>query len=128
STQTQAAAVANYTCPAGQTLSGTQCVATTTTTTGATPSYGCPSGSTLSGTSCIATSTQAATPVYSCPTDYILSGTMCSFTTTQPVVKSCPITATYNSRTGLCYFPQGGGHGRPAVAPTISCPSGFTLS
>jgi len=68
----------SYSCPAGQTLSGTSCLATSTTSTPGTPIYGCPAGYTLAGSSCTlaGTATQAATASFSCASG-TLSGAYC---------------------------------------------------
>ncbi len=72
-------ATPNYSCAAGQTLSGTTCNGSTTNSTAGTPVYGCASGYTLSGTSCTTqtSNTAAATPGYSCPSGGTLSVNIC---------------------------------------------------
>ena len=74
---TQAASVSGYTCPSG-TLSGSSCLSTSTQA--ASVGYSCAPGQTLSGTSCTAsnTSSTAGTPIYGCPAGYTLSGSSCT--------------------------------------------------
>ena len=65
--------------PRGQTLSGSTCSSSSTTTTPGTPIYSCPAGYTLSGSSCNlqGTATMAATANYSCASG-TLSGSTCT--------------------------------------------------
>lgn len=95
--------VSVYTCPAGATLSGSNCISNvalpatisgyscssgtlsgssclSTSTSAASVSYSCPSGQTLSGTTCSGSSTSstAGTPIYGCPSGYALSGSSCT--------------------------------------------------
>lgn len=74
---TQAASVSGYTCSSG-TLSGSSCLSTSTAA--ASVSYSCAPGQTLSGTTCSSSSTvsTAGTPVYGCPASYTLAGTSCT--------------------------------------------------
>ena len=77
-----------YECSPGGTLEGTECVATTSTTSPATVSYWCSSG-TLSGTEC-ETTTSPATVSYWCSSG-TLSGTECETSTTM----TTPATVSY---------------------------------
>ena len=123
--KTSTPATVVYSCPAGQTLSGTSCLQTTTLT--ATPNYTCPAGQTLQGSNCIGTN-QTSTPAtianYSCPTGYTLSGSTCSQTTTNAasVSYSCPTGYTLNgstcSKTTVI----------STATPNYSCPAGQSLS
>ncbi len=72
--------ISSYSCPAGQSLSGTSCILTSTVAP--TASYSCPAGQTLSGSTCTATNTTAASATYSCPSGQTLSGSTCVQTTT----------------------------------------------
>ena len=74
---TQAASVSGYTCSSG-TLSGSSCLSTSTAA--ASVSYSCAPGQTLSGTTCSSSSTAstAGTPIYGCPANYTLAGTSCT--------------------------------------------------
>jgi RHS repeat-associated protein len=102
STVTQPANIASYTCAAG-TLSGSSCVATSTSA--ASVGYSCPAGSTVSGSNCISstTTTTAGTPVYSCSAGYTLAGTTCSVqgtaTAAATLVLSCPSGGTLSGTT-----------------------------
>ena len=82
STTTISATVSGYSCPAGGSLDGATC--TTTSTTYASLSYLCNPGQTLNGDSCsqTITTTTPAAPTYSCPSGQTLSGTTCILTTT----------------------------------------------
>ncbi len=60
----QAATVTGYDCSTG-TLSGTQCVVTTSNP--ANPSYNCPTGTVLSGTDCVSSTSAPPNVSYSCP-------------------------------------------------------------
>ena len=87
--------MSSYTCSAG-TLSGTNCV--TSSSTAASVTYSCPAGQQLSGATCTAsyTSTVAGTPYYSCPAGYTLSGTSCSISGTATQAA----TASYSCASG----------------------------
>jgi hypothetical protein len=91
-----------YFCPAGGTLSGTTCSASSTTT--ASVYYSCPSGGTLSGTTCTSTTNAPATIAYTCAVGVLAAnGTTCvqSTTTTRPadVYYSCPSNADLSGST-----------------------------
>lgn len=110
-------AIANYSCPAGQTLAGGSCVAPAlaasvnyaclpgSTLDGAqcqpAPStasvnYSCGAGQTLSGTSC-STPAVSATQTYSCPQGGTLSGAQCTPSPTAASVSyACPAGSTLN--------------------------------
>jgi RHS repeat-associated protein len=80
---------ATYSCSAG-TLSGTQCAVPQNYA--ATASYTCPNGGTLSNSTCVKTAVHPATAGYTCPNGGSLSGTTCQKTTTYPATAtySCP--------------------------------------
>ena len=94
------AIVASYTCPTGQTLSGTNCVANLSTVVGgATQDISCPTDSTWNGTACQSTVvTDATLPVGvlcldgygSIARDYVIDGTSCTFPSYDPAVIGCP--------------------------------------
>lgn len=102
-----------YTCPAGGTLSGSQCA--TTTVYGASSQYSCPSGGTLSGSNCTTTSTVAAI----CPAGTWLDGIIDRCINANPtcsggsfdgnadvcwttIIKSCPGSSVYDPAVGQC--------------------------
>ena len=67
-----------FSCPAGWTVSGSNCVQDQTSTIAATAVYGCSSGS-LSGTNCNLTSTYSASIAsYYCPSGGSLGGSWCN--------------------------------------------------
>ena len=119
-------AIVTYTCPAGQTVSGSNCVITITTTSPATPNYSCPNGYTLSGTNCTQQVSSPATPIYSCPAGSTLSGSNCisqnNVVTPATVTGySCPSGQTVSGSSCLSTVTI------PATV-NYSCPSGSTLS
>ena len=83
---TSTSAMANYSCPTGSTLSGSNCTSSNNVTTTATvASYSCPLGATLSGSNCLTASTTPATVnSYSCPATATLQGATCITTATTP--------------------------------------------
>ena len=116
--------VSVYACPAGATLSGSNCisnVALSATVSG----YSCSSG-TLSGSNCLSTSTSAASVSYSCPAGQALSGTTCSgsstSSTTGTPIYACP--SGYALSGSSC---TSQGTATTAATASLSCPSG-TLS
>lgn len=123
-----AAAVIGYSCPSGQTLSGSTCI-TTTTSPASVASYSCPSGYTLGGTTCtsVASTTVPATlSSYSCPAGQTVSGDRCLSTVTQGAFVSgyaCPsgftLSGTSCTRTTSV---------TSAATPEYQCPAGQTLS
>ena len=126
-TETTNASVASYTCPAGQTLSGNQCVTSTTETIGGTPNYACPAGQTLSGNQCLSTETIGANvSSYLCPVGQMPSGNQCVTSTTDTIGG----TPNY-----LCPAGQTLSGSQCLATETIganvgsySCPAGQTLS
>ena len=100
------AASVNYSCTAGSTLSGSTCQPAPTT---ATANYSCGTGQTLSGTSCV-TPAVNATLNYSCPSGGVLSGTNCTPAATSASVSySCPSGSTLSGSTcqAPAYQPAG---------------------
>jgi RHS repeat-associated protein len=93
SDSTYAASPASYSCDAGDTLSGSTCTHTTSSTSTSTyaatvTGYSCSSGDTLSGSTCTHTTTSTATTTYSCPSGYTLSGASCTTTITTDATKT----------------------------------------
>ena len=115
-----------YNCPAGTTLTGSNCVQTTSQAASIT-SYSCPAGSTLSGSNCNTTQTQAASiSSYACPSGYTGSGSTCTKTTDETLagtpVYSCPAGATLSGSDCLSVQTQAAG------ISSYTCPPGSTLS
>jgi len=120
-------------CPSGSTLSGGQCIGTTSIS--ATATYSCPNFYTLSGSNCV----QSATPTltYTCSGGTV-SGSNCITTATPTVSYSCSSgtlsgtncvltatpTVTYSCSSGTL----SGTNCLLTAAPTVSCPGGWTLS
>jgi len=122
------AATATYSCPGGWTLSGTNCSQTTTSTQAASiASYGCPNGTTLSGTNCLGSTSYAATVIYSCAGGWTLSGSTCSQTNTSTQaasIASYSCPANYTLSGSTCSQTT-------TVAANVasySCPANYTLS
>jgi RHS repeat-associated protein len=115
----------SYSCPAGQSLSGSNCTQTNTVTQSATPSYSCPAGYSLAGSTCSTTTTSSAAPVYGCPAGYTLTGTTCGTSTTTTIaatpVYSCPSGGSLSGSTCTVVTATAG-------TPTFGCPNGGTLS
>ena len=119
-------ATTKYTCDKG-TVSGSNCVTTSSYAASSTTSYSCPNGGTRSGTTCILKSSTLASKktTYTCPNGGSLSGTKCIKTTT----KNATATTSYSC-------PNGGSLSGNKCTITISatpstetyCPSGYTRS
>lgn len=62
-----AGTIQSYSCPAGETLSGVSCAATTSKTYPAAATESCSAGQMLSGSNCIIESSTAAEPFFYCP-------------------------------------------------------------
>ena len=127
STTTSSASIASYSCPSGYTLSGTSCTAVASTTVAATlSSYSCPAGQTVSGSQCLNTVTQNATvSSYTCPSGFSLSGTTCTRTTTSTSAAT-PVYSCPGGQTlsgTSCVATSSYG-----ATPVYSCPSGYSLS
>lgn len=127
STSSSPAAIASYSCPSGYTQSGSTCSKTANTTVQATVSgYTCPAGSSVSGSDCLSTVSQAATlSGYSCPAGYTLSGSSCSRTNTSTTAA----TPNYSCPAGqtLSVTSCMSTSSSPAT-PSYSCPGGYTLA
>lgn len=124
-TTTIPATVGSYTCPAGQTLQGQSCLSTTTTPASVT-GYSCPVGQVLSGNQCTqtTTTTTAATPIYTCNVGETLSGTTC----TKLVTTTSPASPVYTCSVGFVLNGTSCVQSTSVPAtPTYSCTSG-TLS
>lgn len=123
---TSTATVSGYSCPSGQTVVGSNCQSTTTSTSSV--SYSCPSGQILSGSNCTTTTTttSAATPNYSCPSGFSLSGTSCSQTTSTSATAnySCPAGSVLS---GTSCNSTTTNTSSAAIA-SYSCPAGAALS
>lgn len=119
--------VATRTCPLGSTLSGTNCISSTTTAA-TVSSYTCPSGGSLSGSTCTTTSTTSATVSYTCSAGLTLSGSICSQTTTSTTSAtpsySCPSGQTLSGTNCILTTTSSSS----ATIASYSCPSGTTLS
>ena len=111
------AATPNYSCPAGQTLSGTTCVQPTIA---ASVNYSCTAGSTLSGSTCQPAPT-TATANYSCGTGQTLSGTSC-------VTPAVNATLNYSCPSGGVLSGTNCTPAATSASVSYSCPSGSTLS
>ena len=111
------AATPNYSCPAGQTLSGTTCVQPTIA---ASVNYSCTAGSTLSGSTCQPAPT-TATANYSCGTGQTLSGTSC-------VTPAVNATLTYSCPSGGTLSGTNCIPAATSASVSYSCPAGSTLS
>jgi RHS repeat-associated protein len=126
-TNTSVAANVTYSCPAGQTLSGTNCIGVNNTSTPANASYSCAAGATLTGSgsssTCTTTTTASANLGYSCPSNATLSGTSCVFiqTTAATPNYSCPAGKTVSGTNCI-------GSTTSAATVNYSCPSGYSLS
>lgn len=84
-TSTYGASVASYSCNAGDSLSGTTCSHSATSTYNATPSYACSAGDSLSGSTCTRTTTStygASVSAWACNSGDSLSGSTCTHTST----------------------------------------------
>ena len=114
-------------CPAGGTLSGTQC--TSTVTQAATATYSCSAG-TLSGSNCLSSNTyNASISGYSCAAGDSLSGSICTHTTsnTYAATVGAYTCAAGDALSGsTCTHTDTSTYG--ATASSYSCPSGGTLS
>lgn len=73
-----AAGISSYSCPPGQSINGTMCNGTETSSTPAVSTASCPGGGILSGSSCLTYSSYAASPVSTCPAGTQDNGTSCS--------------------------------------------------
>ena len=96
---TQAPAPVIYSCAAGQTLSGSNCINPNGSVVPASiASYGCPVGEVLSGSSCTNTSIkkEAATSSYSCPDGYTFNGGWCAQTVTLAATPSYSCSSSSN--------------------------------
>jgi hypothetical protein len=123
-TETTTATVASYTCPAGTTVSGSSCITTTTTTQAGSPVYTCPAGSTVSGSSCLSTQTISATVAsYTCPAGSTVSGSSCLTTEsfTPTSNLTCPTGYTLNGSSCQRTVTS-------SATPSYSCSAGYTLS
>jgi RHS repeat-associated protein len=129
------AATVNYNCPAGQTHSGSSCVATSS----ATPHYACGSG-TLSGANCLTASTSAATSAYVCPVGTSYVGSVANMNT-GALVPACALggmgilTTCPDPYGGMTLVGTSGANNRGVIgscyyrAPVVNtCPAGWTLS
>ena len=96
----QAASVSGYSCSAG-TLSGSSCLSTSTSA--ASVSYSCPAGQTLSGTTCSGSSTSSAagTPIYGCPSGYALSGSTCTSQGTATMAATASLSCASGTLSGV---------------------------
>lgn len=84
-TSTYGASVASYSCNAGDSLSGTTCSHSATSTYNATPSYACSAGDSLGGSTCTRTTTStygASVSAWACNSGDSLSGSTCTHTST----------------------------------------------
>jgi conjugal transfer mating pair stabilization protein TraN len=110
-----------YTCQAGYTLSGTNCIMAVSQM--AHLSYSCQGSDTLTAATCNGTANQAASLAYSCPGGTTLSGTNCAGSANQSasVTWSCPASWTLSgsscSQTIIL-----------AATPSYTCPADYTLS
>lgn len=109
-----------YSCSGGASLSGDQCL--TSSTSPASAAYICPSGGTLSGSSCNTASSQNATLVQSCPEGASFDGQLCRQTISTPaeVNWSCPV--GYALSGDVCSATE-----TIAATPTYICAEGATL-
>lgn len=135
-TTTTIPATAAYNCSTG-TLSGTNCIITTT----ATNTYKCPSGSTLSGTSCSTPDTVGVTAtskyvnssmsnkpshyVYSCASGYTLKSSNNRCYKNTPTITNA--TQSYSCASGSTLSGSACTQSTPAT-PRYSCASGYTLN
>jgi len=99
---TSAATPVIYSCAAGLTLIGSNCINPSGSITPASvASYGCPAGEVLSGSICTKTSTQnkTATSTYTCPDGYVFNNGWCAQTVTSTATPSysCSSSSTYIS-------------------------------
>jgi hypothetical protein len=117
-------ATVNYSCSSG-TLSGSQCVSSSSSPATATASYSCSSG-TLVGSSCIITSSTPATPStsYSCSSG-TLSGASCITTSSTPATASSGYSCSSGTLSGSSCITTSSSAATPTT--TYSCSSG-TLS
>jgi hypothetical protein len=118
-------ATVNYSCSSG-TLSGSQCVSSSSSPATATTNYSCSSG-TLVGASCIITSSTPATPStsYSCSSG-TLSGSSCITTSSTPATASSGYSCSSGTLSGSSCITT---TTAPATATTsYSCPSGGTAN
>lgn len=123
-TETIPASITSYTCPPGSTLSGSNCITTTTTTQAAAIVYSCPAGSTLSGANCLSSeSIPATTTSYTCPAGQTVSGSSCLKTESIAPTSSntCPSGYTLSGSSCVRTFTS-------AATPVYSCSAGYTLS
>lgn len=120
STSTVAASLGGYACASGE-LSGSSCIISSTY--GASVDYVCSTGGTLEGMMCRKSTTKAATQVYSCPEGGTLEGTMCRKTASYAanVGYDCPSGGTLEGT--MCRKST-----TKAALLTYSCPDGGTLS
>jgi len=118
-----------YACATGESLNGNSCTVTNTTAAPATVvSYFCPAGGTLTATNCVTQSTATQTPSasYYCATGWTLNGTTCTVTNTQAATPNyvCPIGSTLVI--DQCKSTQN--VLTPATVASYSCPSGWVLN
>jgi len=111
------AATPNYSCPAGQTFSGTTCVQPTIA---ASVNYSCSAGSTLSGSTC-QPAPSTATANYSCGAGQTLSGTSC-------VTPAVNATLTYSCPSGGTLSGSSCIPAATSASVGYSCTAGSTLS
>jgi RHS repeat-associated protein len=147
-----------YSCPSGQTLSGSTCSYPVTVAASLT-GYSCPANAVVSGSNCIATVTTAATGTFVCSAGQTVNGANCDqiVTTTTPATSSggsnAPSTTClpgYTLQSGVCvqtsvqvtpatvnYSCANGSalsgancvtSSNAAATPVYACPSGYTLS
>ena len=131
------AASVSYSCPRGGTLSGSNCVTSTSSSYAATVHYYCNSGDTLSGTTCTheTTTTYSASSRQVCPNGATSSTLGCYFSTSG--IKNltdyqCPFGST-SSGGGLtgpnqdptlqCWFPSSAGS--PSQCSTVTVPGAY---
>ena len=97
-------AAANFYCPSGYSLSGTNCSRTVSTTAG----YSCPAsgGWTLDSTMCTRTLTQPH--FYTCPAGWLVDGSQCKQSSILQATYSCPVTGGWALVDNMCerYFTQ----------------------
>lgn len=114
-----------YACPAGATLSGTNCISAVSQQASI-GGYTCGSG-TLSGSSCVTSASTAASASYSCPAGQSLAGQSCTLsgtvTTAGTPSYACPAGATLAGDTCTTQ-----GTASQGATATFSCPTGGTLS